>query len=78
MNMEIERPVHSSFDGSDGKRHYKKLTITKIEIGMEQCILAGSITKVIVEVGEVSVKSFEEDSDFVSGSGSDGFEASFD
>ena len=61
-------------NSTTSKRHYEKMTITKTEIEMEQCILAGSITKVKIEVGDVSVKSFESDTDFPS----DGFDVSFD
>ena len=55
-------------------KHYERLSITPIELEVSQCLLAGSNTLQNIEVQEVTVKDFEDDTSFPTG----GFEVGFD
>ena len=77
INEEYTIPDILELDGREcatGNRHYETMSVTPVAIAVEQGILAGSITSVRIEVGEVDVKEFEDDTAFPSG----GFSVSFD
>lgn len=56
------------------KKTYERMMITPIAVEASQCILAGSNTLQNIEVQEVTVKEFENDTTFPTG----GFDVSFD
>lgn len=46
------------------KRHYQAMSITPIAIDMEQNLLAGSVTQDIIDIEEITVRNFEDDTAF--------------
>lgn len=79
MTLDEERQIQpvqkqTGCGSATNKHQYEKMTVTPVVDKMEQCVLAGSITGVRIEINEVEVNEFGEDTSFPS----EGFNASFD
>ena len=46
------------------KRQYQEMSIIPIAIDMKQNLLAGSVTKDIIKIEEITVRDFEDDTAF--------------
>lgn len=55
------------------KRQYQEMSITPIAIDMKQNLLAGSVTQEIIEIEEITVRDFEDDTAFPT----EGFDVKF-
>ena len=66
-------PEWDSRDCAARKRHYERMAVTQVVAEVGQRILAGSITGNVIEIDEITVNEYENDTEFPS----DGFDVKF-